>query len=63
MTARKPQKRFTVSIDENDYDALQELGRSVSPPVNLQYLLRLAVRNLLEQHEAKQLSFPLERRP
>ncbi len=63
MTALKPQKRFTVSIDETDYDALQALGRSVSPPVNLQYLLRLAVRNLLEQHKAKQLSFPLERRP
>lgn len=62
MTALKPQKRFTVSIDEADYDSLQQLGRSVSPPVNLQYLLRLAVRNLLDQHEAKQLTFPLERR-
>lgn len=63
MSSLKPQKRFTVSIDQADYDALQELSRSVSPPVNLQYLLRLAVRNLLEQHAAKQLSFPLERRP
>lgn len=56
------EKRFTVSVDQTDYDALQELGRAASPPVNLQYLVRLAVRNLLEQHAAKQLPFPLERR-
>jgi hypothetical protein len=54
-------KRFTVSIDRADYEALQELGQSVKPPVNLQYLVRLAVRNLLEQHAARQLALPLER--
>ncbi|TPI78517.1 ribbon-helix-helix protein, CopG family [Mesorhizobium sp. B2-8-9] len=63
MTRLTHQKRFTVSIDRADYDALQELGRSANPPVNLQYLIRLAVRNLLEQHAVKQLAFPLERRP
>lgn len=57
------QKRFTVSVDQADYEALQELGRTATPPVNLQYLMRLAVRNLLDQHAAKQLTFPLGRRP
>lgn len=56
------EKRFTVSVDQADYDALQELGRSASPPVNLQYLMRLAVRNLLERHGAKQSAFSLEQR-
>lgn len=56
------EKRFTVSVNQADYNALQELGRAASPPVNLQYLMRLAVRNLLEQHAAKQLPFPLKRR-
>jgi len=56
------EKRFTVSIDKADYAALVELGRSSNPPVNLQYLLRLAVRNLLQEHAAGQLAFPLERR-
>jgi len=63
MAGLRQQKRFTVSVDLADYEALQELGQSVSPPVNLQYLVRLAVRNLLEQHASKQLTFPLERRP
>ena len=61
MAELKHQKRFTVSVDQADYDALLELGRSASPPVNLQYLIRLAVRKLLEQHSAQQLVLPLER--
>ncbi len=55
-------KRFTVSLEKADYAALVELGRSASPPVNLQYLLRLAVRNLLNEHTSGQLALPLERR-
>jgi hypothetical protein len=55
-------KRFTVSLDNADYTALVELGLSSSPPVNLQHLLRLAVRNLLEEHTSRQLTFSLERR-
>lgn len=61
MAGLTHQKRFTVSVDQVDYDALQELGHTASPPVNLQYLMRLAVRNLLDQHAAKQLQFPLKR--
>ena len=57
------QRRFTVSVDQADYDALQEFGRSASPPVNLQYLVRLAIHNLLEQRATKQFAFPLEQRP
>lgn len=63
MTRLRHEKRFTVSVDQADYDALQDLGRSANPPVNLQYLVRLAVRNLLDQHKAQQLALPLERRP
>lgn len=63
MPGLTPQKRFTVSVDQADYDALHELATSVNPPVNLQYLVRLAIKSLLEQHATKQLILPLERRP
>jgi|LakMenEpi03Aug12_release.lakeMendotaPanAssembly.Ray.scaffolds.fasta_scaffold4863785_1 hypothetical protein len=63
MSSLSKQKRFTVSVDQVDYEALVALGQSVSPPLNLQYLVRLSVRNLLEQYAAQQLSFPLDRRP
>ena len=61
MPKARQQKRFTVSLDAADHQALLELGQAQRPPLNLQYLVRLAVRNLLDQHAAKQLSFPLGR--
>ena len=60
MAGAKNQKRFTVSLDDADYKALSDLGQSIKPPLNLQYLIRLAVRNLLDQHAARQLALPLE---
>ena len=62
MAKAAKQKRFTVSLEEADYTALRELGESQKPSLNLQYLVRLAVKNLLDQHAAKQLSFPLDKR-
>lgn len=62
MTVLTHQKRFTVALDQADYDALLALGRSVNPSLNLQYLVRLSVRNLLDEHAAHQLSLPLERK-
>lgn len=62
MAGLTHEKRFTVSLDRADHAALVELGRSTNPPVNLQYLLRLAVRNLLDEHASGQLVLPLERR-
>jgi hypothetical protein len=60
MTNASRQKRFTVSLQEADYAALRELGESQNPPLTLQYLVRLAIKNLLDQHATKQLSFPLD---
>lgn len=62
MVKATKQRRFTVSLDEGDYVALRDLSESQKPKLNLQYLVRLAVKNLLEQHAAEQLSFPLEHR-
>lgn len=62
MTKASQPKRFTVSLDEADYAALRELGESQKPPLNLQYLVRLAIKDLLDRHATKQLSFPLDRR-
>jgi hypothetical protein len=61
MAKASEQKRFTVSLDEADYAALRKLGEAQKPSLNLQYMVRLAVKNLLDQNAAKQLSFPLDR--
>lgn len=62
MPKSTKQKRFTVSLDAADYESLRTLAESQQPSLNLQYVVRLAVRNLLDQYAANQLSFPLDRR-
>jgi hypothetical protein len=52
-------KRFSVSLDPVDYEALQRLGSAQRPPLKQQYLVELAIKDLLDRHATKQLSFPL----
>jgi hypothetical protein len=56
-----PKKRFSVTLDQEDYDALQALGRAQRPPLKQQYLVEFAVKSLLDQHASRQLTFPLDR--
>lgn len=56
-----PKKRFSVSLDQEDYDALQDLGHAQRPPLKQQYLVEFAVKKLLDQHANRQLKFPLGR--
>ena len=60
MTKAARQKRFTVSLDMGDYEALRALAEQHRPPLTLQYVVSVAVKNLLERHAIKQLSFPLD---
>lgn len=53
-------KRFSVALDMADYEALHKLGAAQRPPLKQQYLVELAVKNLLDQHANRQLSFPLK---
>lgn len=52
MACLKPPKRFTISLDAGDHEALRKLGESQRPPLPLQYVVRLAVRCFLDQPEA-----------
>ncbi|KTW16594.1 hypothetical protein ACX4MY_02000 [Roseomonas mucosa] len=54
------QKRFTVSLDISDYEMLRAIAESHRPPLKLQYVVNVAVKNLLERHAARQLTFPLD---
>jgi len=53
-------KRFTVSLDAGDYETLRAIADSHRPPLKLQYVVNVAVKNLLERHAARQLTFPLD---
>lgn len=52
MARSKPPKRFTISLDSGDYEALRKLAEAQRPPLPLQYVVRLAVRRFLDQPEA-----------
>ena len=51
--------RFSVSLDYADYEALQRLGAVQRPQLKQQYLVELAIKDLLDRYANKQLSLPL----
>lgn len=52
-------RRFTVSLDRVDYDALRELAAAQKPPLKLQYMVELSVQNLLSEYANNQLNLEL----
>lgn len=60
LTKAEKQKRFIVSLDAADCDALRAITDNHRPPLKLQYVVSVAVKNLLERHATKQLPFPLD---
>ena len=59
MPQSQPLKRFTVSLDVEDYEALRKLAEAQRPPLPLQYVVRLAIRRFLDQPEGAVLR-PIE---
>ncbi|MHB8388897.1 MAG: hypothetical protein ACYDBH_04850 [Acidobacteriaceae bacterium] len=52
MPASQPPKRFTISLDTGDYEALRKLAEAQRPPLPLQYVVRLAIRRFLDLPES-----------
>lgn len=61
MAKARQQKRFTVSLDAGDYKALRALAEGKNrPPRTLQYVVSVAIKDLLNRHATRQLMFPLD---
>ena len=45
-----PLKRFTVSLDAQDYDALRSFAEALRPSLYLQYVFRLVFRGFFDQY-------------
>ena len=56
---RTTRKRFSVTLDLTDYDALLALAKRHKPPLTLQYVVNFAVQRLLKQAEDPQLLLSL----
>lgn len=60
MPGASKMRRFTVSLDESDYDTLKLIAESHRPPLSLQYVVRYALQRFLDEHEGKQLTLNIE---
>lgn len=49
-------KRFTVSLELEEYEALRRLADAQRPPLSLQYVVRYALQEFLERHQGRQLT-------
>lgn len=49
-------KRFTVSLDVQDYEALCALAQAQRPPLSLQYTVRFAIRRFLDEFEGRAIT-------
>lgn len=47
-------KRFTVTLDEEEYRMLSSLAHGHKPPLTLQYVVRFAIHELLEKADDPQ---------
>ena len=56
MSDAAPLKRFTVSLDVQDYEALCALAQAQRPPFSLQYTVRLAIRRFLDEYEGRAIT-------
>lgn len=56
MSDAASQKRFTVSLDAGDYEALCALAQAQRPPLSLQYTVRLAIRRFLDEYEGRAIT-------
>ena len=55
-------KRFSVSLDMEDYTVLKRIADAQKPPLSLQYLVSYALNEFIDTHKNKQVEFDFERR-
>jgi len=53
MRKAKANKRFTVSLERNQYKQLQRIAEQHRPPLSLQYVTRYALLNFLSDIKKK----------
>ena len=55
----KMMKRFSISVDEQDYRRLKALAQSRKPKLSLQYVVNFAIQELLRRADDPQLRLSL----
>ena len=61
MPKNPKMKRFSVSLEAEEYEELCRIAQTHRPPLTLQYVVRYALQQLLDQHKDRQLQLTLDR--
>jgi len=56
---RTKSKRFTVSLDEQDYKRLVKIANAHRPPFTLQYVVNWGIQGILDRADDPQLMLEL----
>lgn len=60
---KSEKKRFSVTLDEHDYNALKVIADSQKPPLSLQYVVSFALTKFITEHRSNQFELDLNSRP
>ena len=60
MPNRQQLKRFTVSVDAEEYEELRRIARTHRPPLSLQYVVRYALQKFIDEHSEGQLQLTFD---
>lgn len=61
--ATRGKKRFSVTLDERDYEALRQIAESRKPPLSLQYVVSFALTEFISKQQNNQFELDLSARP
>lgn len=62
MPSTTKMKRFSVSVEPDEYAELRRIADEHRPPLSLQYVVRYALQRLFDEHRENQLKLPLDRK-
>lgn len=48
-------KRFSVTLDVDDYDALKSIAKNQKPPMSLQYVVAFALSGFIASQKMRQI--------
>lgn len=61
--SKSDKKRFSVTLDDSDYEALKRIADSQKPPLSLQYVVAFALTDFITKHQSNQFELDLKNRP
>ena len=60
IPTKRQMKRFSVSLEAEEYEELRRIAQTHRPPLSLQYVVRYALQQFFDEHRDKQLQLKFD---